>query len=135
MVSSMNVHWVRRLGASLLRPALVLAVITGMSGAVGAEESVTAAQDATSAIRGTVSSADDGLALAGAVVTLVHVPSGSQKEATTGNDGGYAFTGLATGGPYTVTAMALGFVTKSEEQIFLTADRTRDVQFGLKLSE
>lgn len=131
----MNEHWVRRLGASLLRPALVLAAIAGMSGAFGAQESLTAAQDATSAIRGTVTSADDGLPIVAAVVTLVHVPSGRQKEATTGEDGSFAFTELAIGGPYSVTALALGFVTETEKNIFLTADRTRDVQFGLKLSE
>ncbi len=94
-----------------------------------------AAQVITSAIRGTVSSADDGLPIGGAEVLLVHVPSGNEKSALTNDSGGFAFTGLRIGGPYTVSVQSLGFAPFDQKDIFLTAGRTRDVNVGLRLTE
>lgn len=93
------------------------------------------AQEGTGAVRGTVISADDDLPIIGAELVLVHVPSGRVKQALTKEDGQFAFTALQTGGPYTLTATALGFDSQKLDQIFLTAGRTRDVSFALKLSE
>lgn len=123
-----------RLRQALLGPALLLACSVFAPGALCAPQPESD-PTSTSAIRGTVTSADDELPIVGAEVTVLHVPSGNQRMATTKDDGSFAFTALAIGGPYTVTAVALGFDTGKEENIFLTANRTRDVQFGLKLSE
>lgn len=120
--------------SALLGPALLLACSVFAQGVLCAPQPE-ADPTSTSAIRGTVSSADDELPIAGAEVTVLHVPSGNQRIATTKDDGSFAFTGLAIGGPYTATAVALGFDTGKEENIFLTANKTRDLQFGLKLSE
>lgn len=94
-----------------------------------------AAQVITSAIRGTVASADDGLPIVDAEVVLVHVPSGNEKSALTNESGGFAFTGLRIGGPYTVTVQSLGFAPFEQKEIFLTAGRTRDINVGLRLTE
>lgn len=94
-----------------------------------------AAQVITSAIRGTVTSADDGLPIVGAEVVLVHVPSGNEKTALTNDSGNFAFTGLRIGGPYTVTVQSLGFAPFEQKDVFLTAGRTRDINVGLRLTE
>ena len=46
---------------------------------------------------------EQGGALPGAIVTAVHVPTGSRQEATTGRDGRYVLSNLRSGGPYTLT--------------------------------
>ncbi len=93
------------------------------------------AQVITSAIRGTVTSADDGQPLIGADVVLLHVPSGNEKVVQTNETGDFAFTGLRIGGPYKVTVTAAGFAQFEEGNIFLSAGKTRDVNAGLKMSE
>jgi outer membrane receptor for ferrienterochelin and colicin len=94
-----------------------------------------AAQVITAAIRGSVTSADDGLPIVDAEVVLVHVPSGNEKSSRTNDRGGFAFTGLRIGGPYTVTVQSLGFAPFEQKEVFLTAGRTRDVNVGLRLTE
>ena len=59
------------------------------------------AQETTSAIRGTVSTA--GQPVADATVEVVDVASGTRSSAVTGVDGVFSFNGLRPGGPYTVT--------------------------------
>ncbi len=58
------------------------------------------AQETTSTIRGTVTSA--GAPVAGATVVVTHVPTGSRNTTTTGADGGFTASGLQVGGPFTV---------------------------------
>lgn len=89
----------------------------------------------TAAVRGTVTSSDDGLPIAGAEVVLIHVPSGNEKTALSNDSGQFAFTGLRIGGPYTVTVQSLGFAPFEQKDIFLTAGRTKDVNVGLRLTE
>ena len=93
------------------------------------------AQVITSAVRGTVVSADDGVPIAEAEVRLVHVPSGNEKTVLTSSSGNFAFTGLRIGGPYTISVNSLGFALFEEKGINLTAGRTRDISVGLRLTE
>jgi outer membrane receptor for ferrienterochelin and colicin len=93
------------------------------------------AQVITAAVRGTVTSADDGLPIAGAEVVLVHIPSGNEKTALSNDSGGFAFTGLRIGGPYRVTVQSLGFAPFDQKDIFLTAGKTREIDAGLRLTE
>ncbi|RVT89169.1 TonB-dependent receptor [Sphingomonas crocodyli] len=77
------------------------------------------AQETTSSIRGTVASA--GAPVAGASVTITHVPSGTTTTATTGADGGFTSSGLRPGGPFTVVVTAPGFADSTVTDINLTA--------------
>ena len=60
------------------------------------------AQNTSAAVAGRIVGAD-AQPVAGAQVTIVHTPSGTSSNATTGNDGRYSARGLRVGGPYTIT--------------------------------
>ena len=92
------------------------------------------AQVTTGTLRGTVRG-DDGAPIAEAEVTLINEATGDIRSATTGADGGFAFTNLQVGGPYHVTANFAGFKPSEEKGIMLSANRTRDVALALHLSE
>ena len=65
------------------------------------------AQETTSSIRGTVTSA--GTPVAGATVTIVNVPTGTTSNTKTDAGGAFSATGLRPGGPYTVSVAAPGY--------------------------
>jgi hypothetical protein len=65
------------------------------------------AQETTSSIRGTVTSA--GMAVPGAEVIITHVPSGTRSSVTTDASGSFNASGLRVGGPFTVAVSAAGF--------------------------
>lgn len=93
------------------------------------------AQVTTSTLRGTVKGADDGATIAEVEVTLVNEATGETRTASTNNNGAFAFTNLQVGGPYHVTASFSGFKAAEQKAIFLTANRTRDVELALHLQE
>lgn len=59
------------------------------------------AQETTSVIRGTVTTAD-GAPVAGAQITITHEPSGTVSTTSSAADGTFSASGLRVGGPYTV---------------------------------
>jgi hypothetical protein len=65
------------------------------------------AQETTSTIRGVVTG--DGAPIAGATVTILHVPTNTTQTVITSNDGSFVANGLRVGGPYTVTISAPSF--------------------------
>lgn len=65
------------------------------------------AQETTSTITGSVTSANG--PVAGAAVKVTHVPSGTVSSTVTKGDGTYVVPGLRVGGPFTVTVNAGGF--------------------------
>src|SRR5688572_28831889 len=77
------------------------------------------AQVTTSTLRGTVKAADDGVPMAEAAVTLIHIPSGGQFTTSTNADGVFVFTNMRVGGPYFLKAEALGFKVVQADNIFL----------------
>lgn len=87
--------------------------------ALAESSTVVVAQETTSSIRGSVSNGT-GEAVAGAVVTIVHTPSGTTSTATTGSGGAFNASGLRPGGPYTVTVAASGFDGISIDELFLS---------------
>ncbi|HEX7843632.1 MAG TPA: TonB-dependent receptor [Kofleriaceae bacterium] len=93
------------------------------------------AQVTTSTLRGNVKGADDGATMAEVEVTLVNEATGETRSASTNGNGAFAFTNLQVGGPYHVTASFSGFKTAEQKGIFLTANRTRDVELALHLQE
>ncbi len=78
-----------------------------------------AAQETTSAVRGTVEA--DGAVVAGAEVTITHQPSGTTRTVTTGADGSFAANGLRVGGPFVVSVTAPGFEPTRITDLFLQA--------------
>jgi hypothetical protein len=80
------------------------------------------AQETTSSVRGTVES-DTG-PVAGATVTITHVPSGTVQRATTGADGSFTASGLRVGGPFQVAVEAPGFEGAQVDELFLQAGQT-----------
>ena len=82
------------------------------------------AQETTSQLSGYVVGAD-GQPIAGARVTIVHVPSGTTESTTTGASGQFSATGLRVGGPYRVTAQAEGMQEAGvEDLLHQLAERT-----------
>ena len=88
------------------------------------------AQETTSSVRGTVTD-DNGNALAGATVTVTHVPSGTTSTQTTDAAGSFNAAGLRLGGPFSVTVVADGFETASQEIGFLTAGQAQRISVAL----
>lgn len=66
------------------------------------------AQDTASSINGRVVGTD-GTPIEGATVLITHVPSGTNRTATTNADGRFNAAGLRVGGPFRVTATKEGF--------------------------
>lgn len=75
------------------------------------------AQETASQLSGFVVDAD-GKPVAGAKVTIVHVPSGTTANVTTNVSGQFSATGLRVGGPYRVTAQAEGMQEASVEDLY-----------------
>lgn len=71
------------------------------------------AQETTGAVRGQVVDGS-GQPVAGATVTVTHLPSGTRSVAVTGVDGQYSARGLRVGGPYLIEAVS-GGVAATEE--------------------
>ena len=76
------------------------------------------AQETSAAISGRVLDAN-GQPVAGAVVQIVHEPSGTTKVTTTDASGRYAAQGLRVGGPYDVTVSKAGLSQAEQHEVYL----------------
>ncbi len=88
------------------------------------------AQETTSSVRGNVTD-QSGAPIAGATVTVTHVPSGTTSTQTTDASGGFNAAGLRLGGPFNVTVTADGFETVEQEIGFLTAGQAQRLSVAL----
>jgi hypothetical protein len=68
-----------------------------------------------------------GAPVAGATVTVVHVPTNSTYTATTTPAGRFSVTGLRVGGPYTVTSRVEGFEIAPTSDIYISLGDATDV--------
>ena len=75
------------------------------------------AQETASQMSGYVVSTS-GEPIAGAQVTIVHVPSNTSSTVTTTNSGQFIATGLRVGGPYRVSAKAEGMQDTAVENLY-----------------
>jgi hypothetical protein len=89
-----------------------------------------AAQETTSAVRGTVTDAD-GNPIPGASVIVTHQPSGTRSEITTDAGGNFNAVGLRLGGPFVVTVSADGYEAVEEEIGLLAAGQAQRVGIAL----
>ncbi len=71
-----------------------------------------------------------GAGVEGARVTAVHLPSGTTYNAGTRADGRYTILGMRVGGPYRVTARALGFEPQVREGVTLALGTAADLSFS-----
>ncbi len=88
------------------------------------------AQETTSSVRGDVVD-QNGNPIAGATVTVTHVPSGTKSTQTTDAAGGFNASGLRLGGPFTVEVSAGGFESVTQEIGFLTAGQAQRISVAL----
>ncbi|WP_376689792.1 TonB-dependent receptor [Wenzhouxiangella sp. EGI_FJ10409] len=88
------------------------------------------AQSTSADVRGRVT-AEDGSAVSGATVQILHLPSGTVSEAVTGESGGFFRAGLRVGGPYQITVQAEGYEGDQEEDIFLEPGSQDPLSFTL----
>lgn len=87
--------------------------------AVACSPSALLAQETTSSIRGIVT--NEGLPIAGAVVTVTHLPSGTVVTSQTGSDGTFSTSGLRVGGPFRVRVVAKGLAPAEVNDLNLIA--------------
>ena len=99
-----------------LRRAL-LASVAMLPIAIGAPD--VAAQQITSGVRGTISSAA-GVPVAGARITITDSRTGRATTVTTGSAGRFAVSGLEVGGPYEVLINTGQFVDQRIPDLFLS---------------
>ncbi|WP_035559512.1 OmpA family protein [Hymenobacter sp. IS2118] len=81
------------------------------------------AQDAAMSLTGNVRS-EDQKSVAGASVTVIHLPSGARYAAASNAAGGFAITNLPAGGPYLMQVGEGGYRPQTVESIFLEKGKT-----------
>ncbi|OZB17869.1 MAG: hypothetical protein B7X53_05050 [Hyphomonas sp. 34-62-18] len=77
------------------------------------------AQETASELRGSIVD-QNGAAVEGATVTILHEPTGSASVMSTSSNGGFFQTGLRPGGPYSITVSAPGFEGTAVEGLNLS---------------
>jgi len=87
-------------------------------------------QVTTSAMNGTVVD-QNGNALPGANVIVVHISSGTQYGTSTRPDGKFNLLGLRVGGPYKVTVSMVGYTSQVEEGFTLGLGQNLKIDFKL----
>jgi hypothetical protein len=65
-------------------------------------------------------------------ITAVHQPSGTVYHGRTSSDGRSTIAGVRVGGPYRVSAAAIGVEPQTENDVFVTLGQSSDIQFVLK---
>lgn len=108
---------------------MTLTVMVGVLGFL-APGSVLSAQVTTGSMSGTVRG-PNGPVLAARIVA-VHQPSGTTYQAASRTDGRFLIPAMRVGGPYTVTAVAIGFERNSQTGIEVTLGNATDINFDLK---
>ncbi len=107
------------------------AALSGLGISAGLLLATTAgAQETSTQISGSVTDAS-GNAVAGARVTILHVPSGTTSSASTSASGQFSASGLRVGGPYTVTANAEGFQGTAVENLYTELGRRASLSLVL----
>ena len=75
-----------------------------------------------------------GAVLPGASVTAIHLPSGTQYEATTQEDGRFFIPAMRVGGPYKVTVAMQGFGSETKNDASVALGTSTDLPFSLKVA-
>ncbi|PHR59970.1 MAG: hypothetical protein COA43_08360 [Robiginitomaculum sp.] len=89
------------------------------------------AQSTSSSVRGVVTGTD-GAPVSGAIVTIIHIPTGRAEQAITSSNGAYSERGLRVGGPYSITVTAPGQQPEIKEGLRFSAGNPVNVNFDLE---
>jgi hypothetical protein len=116
--------------AAAVSSALAMPLFATTATVAGLAVSMTAqAQETTTQMSGVVLG-EAGQPVAGATVTVTHVPSGTSRTVTSNAEGRYSVTGLRPGGPYTVTVSGDGVKAEKFENVATTLGVPTIVDFG-----
>ena len=118
------------MAVSSILAAPAVAAGFGLVAALGVTSYANAQETATQ-ITGAVVDAE-GTPVAGAQVTLLHVPTGTVATSTTSATGQFVATGLRVGGPFTVTAQASGYSSGAVENVYTELGRRAPVTLALQ---
>jgi len=88
------------------------------------------AQVTTSSVNGKVRDAK-GIAIPGASVLIVHVPTGTKYGAMTSNEGAFRINNLNPGGPYKITVSYIGYAKQEKENVSLSLGADQRLDFIL----
>ncbi|HEX2166428.1 MAG TPA: carboxypeptidase regulatory-like domain-containing protein, partial [Longimicrobiales bacterium] len=105
-------------------------VLVFLAAALAVPSPAAAQGAALSGVRGAVTG-PDGAALEHVVIEIRHTDTGLTSSIRTDPAGRYAMTNLLAGGPYTLTASALGFATHRISDVQLQAGRIHSYDFVL----
>ncbi|WEK20356.1 MAG: TonB-dependent receptor [Candidatus Pedobacter colombiensis] len=89
------------------------------------------AQVTTSSVNGKVRDAK-GIAVPGASVLIIHVPTGTRYGAMTSAEGAYRVNNLNPGGPYRITVSYIGYTKQEKESINLSLGVDQRLDFTLQ---
>ena len=84
----------------------------------------------TSGINGFVTD-KSGKPVAGAIVTVLHEPSGTRAVTATRSNGQFTISGLKVGGPYSVSVEAKEYQPQSQKDVYLSLDQSQTVNLEL----
>jgi len=110
----------------IIRSRLAVAAMLG----VLAASSLGAQGVTTAAIAGTVTG-EGGVGVAGATISATHRPSGTSYATTVRTDGRFSIAGMRVGGPYLITARAIGFEPRVLDGVMLELGVTSDMAFTM----
>ena len=110
----------------LLITAAIVAAFSLVAGVHAGAQSIT-----TGAIGGTVNLASGG-ARADVRIVAVHLPSGTTYEGRSRQDGRYTLPGMRVGGPYRVTASAIGLEAQTRDDVYANLGGITDLDFTLR---
>lgn len=131
----MSVHFRRsaRLAAAV-SSVLSAPVLFGGALALGLLPGVAQAQETTAQIVGTITG-NDGEAVAGATVTILHVPSGTTVTTRTNDSGRFGANGVRLGGPFKIDVAGEGYEPRSVDNVYTTLGRPFALNVALKSLE
>jgi hypothetical protein len=121
--------------AAAVSSALAMPLFATTATVAGFAVSMTAqAQETTTQLSGVVLG-EAGQPVAGATVTVTHVPSGTSRTVTSNDEGRYVVSGLRPGGPYTVSVAGEGVKAEKFDNVTTRLGGPTVVDFGAAAAE